>query len=142
MFLPLAGSFCQNVAIQTGDYGFGTPRGGNVPTEVKGDKNKAPREEISKGRAGSKVQKMGKLCHRVGDTEQNTPSNAHGALGISKEPADVAQWYEETGLCPETRQAGEWKQALQFQDASPSLLCALLRLSPPGAASGQVNKLG
>lgn len=76
---------------------------------------------------------MGKLGHRVGDTEQNTPSNAHGALGISKEPADVVS---------KERQAGEWKQALQFQDASSSLLCASLRLSPPGAASGQVNKLG
>lgn len=61
LFLPLAGSFCQSVAIQTGDYGFGTPQGGNVPTEVKGGKNKEPREEISKGRAGVKGSKNVKM---------------------------------------------------------------------------------
>lgn len=38
---------------QTDDYGFGTPQGGNIPAEVKGD-NKESRKEISKGRGGQR----------------------------------------------------------------------------------------
>lgn len=53
---PLAGSFCQSMDMQTGDLGFGTPQGGNIPAQVKGD-NKESREEISKGRGGQRFTK-------------------------------------------------------------------------------------
>lgn len=42
--------------MQTGDLGFGTPQGGNIPAQVEGD-NKESREEISKGRGGQRFTK-------------------------------------------------------------------------------------
>lgn len=67
---------------------------------MKGDKNEEPREEISKGRAGVKGSEYGKTMPQRVTLSRTTPSNAHGALGIPREPTDIVQWCEETSLCP------------------------------------------
>lgn len=81
---------------------------------MKGDKNEEPREEISKGRAGVKGSENGKMLPQRVTLSRTPPSNAHSALVISREPADIVQLCEETSLCPEKGKAAEWKQALQF----------------------------
>lgn len=138
LFLPLAGSFCQSVAVQTGDYGFGTPQGGNVPTEVKGGKNKEPREEISKGRAGVKGSKNGKIMPQRVTLSRTPQAMLVMPWGYPRNQQMLLSGVRRQ-VCPEIRQAGEWKQALQLHDASPSVPRSDFLLLGP---SSQVNKPG